>query len=95
MANDQNLEDPCAEFTPVQRNAYIWFFGALILGGFLTYRFAVIDRWMYDNNAEFIDVAAHKQNRHAAASLESERIDPRQGGDLVTSLLTLRSAEIK
>ena len=95
MATHQNSEDPCAEFTPVQRNAYIWFFGALLLGGFLTFKFAKTDRWMYDNNAEFINVTAHKEIRHASSALESERIDPRQGGDLVSSLLNLRSKEVE
>ena len=90
---DNKIEDPCADFTPVQRNAYIWFFCALLLGGILTFKFSKIDRWMYDHNAEFINVTAHKEIRHASASLQSERIDPRQGGDLVTNLLALRGSE--
>jgi hypothetical protein len=81
-----NSNDPCAEFTSVQRNALIWFVVVIGLGLFLTTRFALIDRWMYDNNAEFLDPAAKKENRYAQGAIQSERLDPRQGGDLMTAI---------
>jgi|GEM_PF-5228766 len=80
------LVDPCGDFTSVQRNAIIWFVTVVALGLFVVSRFTMMDRWMYDNNAEFHDPAALKENRYATGAIQSERLDPRQGGDMMTSL---------
>ena len=95
MAQHSSAADPCSDFTFVQRNALIWFFCAIALGLIVTVKFSAMDRWMYDNNAEFIDTKALKENRVASGSIRSETLDPRQGGDLVNALSKMQPAATK
>ncbi len=94
MAGDTGVQitgtDPCADFGPTQRWALFWFVAVLLGGVTIVYKFASIDRWMYDNNAEFLDMKQYKENRVAQTSIPSESIDPRSQGDLSTvrSILT-------
>ncbi|MBL7662044.1 hypothetical protein JNK13_04745 [bacterium] len=77
MAENISIEDPCGEFGPTQRWALVWFVAVLAIGSFATYTFSQTDRWMYDNNAEFLDYQAYRENRNAIYSLAAERVDER------------------
>ena len=75
-------EDPCAEFGATQRWAFVWMVFAIVFGSFLTYRLALQDRWMYDNNGEFLDYTSYKENRRTFSSLASDGVDPRKKSNL-------------
>ncbi len=66
------------ELTADNRFAFIWFFGALIVGIFLTMKFSAIDRAFYDGEIKILDEGKFHENRLAGTTLSSERIDPRQ-----------------
>ena len=77
-----SVEDPCADFGPVQRNALIWFVFVVIGGGILVSQLARIDSWMFANNAENLDYGKYRENRVAQYSLGSDAVDPRSRGAL-------------
>lgn len=79
------VQDPCAEFGPNQRWALVWFL-AIVFGGIvLVTQFARMDSWMWENNADFMDWKAYKENRIAHTTIPSERTDHRSAGDYSTA----------
>ena len=80
-----SVEDPCAEFGPVQRNAIIWFVFVVIGGGILVSQLARIDSWMFENNAETLDYGKYRENRVSQYSMGSDDVDPRSQGAMPSS----------
>jgi hypothetical protein len=85
MSNHTQQMDPCAQFGPVQKRALVWFVVIILIGSALVCKLARVDRWMYDNNGEFLNYKAYKDNRTAATSVASEPSDPRMFSDLNTA----------
>ena len=87
-SDDPNY-DPCAAVGPEQRWALVWFVSAIIIGIVATSQFMKIDTWMYNNDAEVLDMKAYKENRQAQASVASGWKDERQGAGYSTVLKEL------
>lgn len=85
MSEQTTQLDPCKEFGPSQKKALIWFFAVIIIGAALTWRLSKVDRWMYDNNGEYLNYEAYRDNRNAATSVAMEPGDPRKYGDITTA----------
>ncbi len=91
--SSHGITDPCNDGSPENFWAHIWFIAIVVIGCGVVYQLSHIDRWMYDNNGEFLDYDAYRDNRHATTSLGSERIDPRAQGDFVTATKRVEGAK--
>ena len=82
MADNSNKYevDPCGDFGPTQRWALVWFCAVLIGGSLFTYKLASTDRWMYDNNAQYLEMDSYKENRTAATTIIRDAGDSRAQG---------------
>ena len=88
MANtsEEQQENPCGDFGPTQQFAFVWFVVVIAIGCVATWGFSVLDRFMWENDAEFVlDYDEYTENRVAVTSIPSERVDPRAHGDLATA----------
>ncbi len=79
-----NSGDPCGSFGPDQKRAVVWFFAMIIGGTCLVYKLSAIDLWMYTTGGDLINNKDYRENRLAATSIGSERIDPREANSMIT-----------
>lgn len=86
-------EDPFQRSTSADRWALVWFLVVLVGGSYLTYRLALIDRWMYSHNAQVLNQGALRENRSALTSLSSEASDSRARGSLSVAKEFLKSSK--
>lgn len=89
MASSNNpatqIVDPCAEIGPNQRWAFVWFVAILIIGTVATVKFAGMDKWMWEHNADWMDWDKYKENRVAHTTIPSERNDRGSEGDYASA----------
>ena len=78
-------EDPCGAFGPDQKRAMIWFFAVLIGGICLVFKLSNIDKWMYTTGGDLLNYTDYRENRLAATSIGSEKIDPRVANSVIDS----------
>lgn len=77
--HSQSNEDPCAINTPERRWAFLWAFGAIIIGVLLTCKLSEIDSYLYSKKGDvLIDYDAYRDNRTTFSSLPSESVDQRR-----------------
>lgn len=67
---------------PTQSWAVVWFYGALLVGGSLTYFLSGVDHFLYQTNAETLDYNKYRNNRRSLTSIPRDSVDPRVFGDL-------------
>ena len=84
-SSNSNSGDPCGGFGPDQKWATVWFFIMLIGGSCLVYKLSSIDHWMYTTGGDLLNYTDYTENRLAATSIGSERIDPREANSIMYS----------
>ena len=76
--------DACGTIGKDQIAAFVWFFGALVVGCLMVVVLSRIDRNNYDSKGIYLDNEQYKENRRAIVSIPSERVDSR-AQSLITS----------
>ena len=77
--------DPLAVEGPYLKKAYVWFVVVAVIASVMTWKFSQIDRRFYDSEGKYLDYNEYRENRTAATSLPSERIDERRVHSLTSN----------